>query len=131
MVVFFGLCDGEKCVEIFVLESDRLLEDVNDRYPYTQLGWDSSDGLYIDLGNEKFDLVKDLMDFFPVELLDETQEVFGCPDCSDGGGIYIEYKFIGIERSWIIDYNWNPGVVPDYLHNFMYKVEEKIQIIND
>ena len=126
---FYGLCYGEECVEIFALETNRLLEDTTDVYPYSQYGWDSSQGIYIDIGKEKYNLVKDLIYFFPPELLDETQEVLGCPDCVDGGGIYIEYKFNGIDRTWFIDQE-TPNV-PEYLHNFINKVNETIMIINE
>ncbi len=123
---FNGLCAGEECIEIFKLESNKLLEDINDNYPdrtnfYT--------GNYIDLGNAKYDLVNDLTDYFPTNLINEIDTVFGCPDCADQGGLYIEYNFNGLRKFWIIDQS--KVSVPNYLHDFIDKVNEKIDLINN
>lgn len=123
---FYGFCQGEKCIEIFKLESNRLLEDSKDEYPSRT---DFYNGDYIALGNTKFDLVKNLMDYFPDNLLNENDTVFGCPDCADQGGLYIEYNFNGIRKFWIIDQS--KGSVPIYLHDFMDKANEKIDLINN
>ena len=125
---FFGFCGGEECIEIFKLESNKLLEDINDNYPW---GRDFSfyNGNYIVLDHTKFDLVKNLLDYFPDSLLNENNTVIGCPDCVDQGGLYIEYNFNGIRRFWIIDqFKHN---VPNYLHDFMDKINEKIILINN
>ncbi len=123
---FYGLCTGEECVEIFKLESNKLLEDINDNYPGRT---DFYNGDYIALGHTKFDLVNDLTDYFPNNLINENDTVFGCPDCVDQGGLYIEYNFNGIRKFWVIDQS--KGSVPNYLHDFMDKVNEKIALINN
>jgi hypothetical protein len=73
--------------------------------------------------------VNDLVDFFPNQLLDETETIIGCPDCADGGGLFIQYLDNEDIMAWRIDQNKNN--VPTYLHDFMDKVNEKIQIINN
>jgi len=123
---FYGFCQGEACIEIFKQKSNMLLEDINDNYPG---GTDFYEGNYIALGNTKFDLVKNLMDYFPYNLLIENEARIGCPDCVDQGGLYIEYNFNGIRKCWRIDQAKHS--VPNYLHDFMDKVNEKIDLINN
>jgi len=122
---FYGECMGEGCVEIFRLENGRLLEDSNDIYP------NSSDfyvGDYSKLPAEKFEAVKDLISFLPVELLDMNEKVIGQPDAGDWGGLYIEYNGNGVHKFWLLDKM--KSNVPSSLHGFIDKVNEKIEIIN-
>lgn len=119
---FYGFCMGESCVEVFKLTDDTLYEDLNDNYANAPFKFEK-------LENDKFILAKDLIDFFPTELLQEENETIGCPDCTDGGGLYIEYSKNGTIKSWRIDQFKNN--IPDYLHDFMDKVNEKISLIND
>ena len=123
---FYGMCIGEPCVEIFRLEDERLLEDTNDLYPSQGNFYE---GNFVELGEDKYQHVNDLMDFFPDELLEEPKILYGCPDCSDQGGLYIEYKSKVIHRFWFIDQS--KSSVPAYLHEFMDKVNEKIEILNE
>ena len=119
---FYGFCVGESCVEIFKLTDLKLYEDTEDNYTLEAFN-------FVEKENEKFNLVKDLTDYFPTALLTEKESVFGCPDCSDGGGVFIEYSKNGIKKSWRIDqFEEN---VPEYLHDFMDKVNEKISLINN
>ncbi len=119
---FYGECGGEGCIETFKLTGTSLFEDTNDNY----VGIDFN---FIKLTNEKFEAVKDLVDFFPNELLTSSETTFGCPDCADGGGLFIQYSKNGVIRNWSIDQS--KSNVPNYLHNFMDKVNEKIQLINN
>ncbi|MEM9687322.1 MAG: hypothetical protein AAF934_10435 [Bacteroidota bacterium] len=54
---------------------------------------------------------------------------FGCPDCTDGRGVFIQYSENGNVKSWRIDQI--KVNVPGYLHNFIDKVNEKIDFINN
>jgi hypothetical protein len=119
---FYGFCVGENCIEIFKLTNDTLYEDSNDNYGINPLNFEPLD-------NSKFKLAEDLMLYFPEKLLTENEAIIGCPDCADGGGLYIEYSKNGIIKHWKIDQmKMN---VPTYLHAFMDKVNEKISLIND
>ena len=119
---YYGMCSGEACVETFKLTDKELFEDTLDDYHGQKLD-------FVPLGNEKFEQVKDLLDFFPNQLLYQKKAVFGCPDCADGGGLFIQYSKNGVIKSWRIDQTKKN--VPDYLHRFMDKVNEKIRIINE
>ena len=119
---FYGECLGEGCVETFKLTNNKLFEDLNDNY----LGTDFN---FIELDNDAFEQVEDLIGYFPNQLLSESEITLGCPDCADQGGLLIQYSENGTLQSWIIDQSQSS--VPDYLHEFMDKVNEKISLINN
>lgn len=119
---YYGFCIGEQCIETFKLTNDKLYEDTNDNYASGPFNFEA-------LNDETYLKVKDLVDNFPTKLLDEKESVLGCPDCADGGGIYIEYAKNGVVKSWRIDQM--KGNVPNYLHAFMDAINEKIAIINN
>ncbi len=118
---FYGECLGEKCIEIFRLEEDKLFEDSNDRYP-SSTGFYS--GKWEKLSSQKFNDTKDLIDDFPMDLLNEPSIVIGQPDAGDWGGLYIEYNFDGIRKFWLLD-QMKRNVPLEY-HNFIDRVNEKI-----
>ena len=119
---FYGFCLGENCIELFKLTNDKLYEDTLDNYNGSPVNFE-------ELSNEKFEQVKDLIDALPTILLTDTEEVFGCPDCADGGGLHIEYSKNGHIRRWRIDQV--KANVPYFLHDFMDAVNEKISLINN
>ena len=118
---FYGECFGEGCVETYKLTDVKLYEDIVDDYSGQNLD-------FVELDNEQFELVNDLADFFPTQLLNESDTIFGCPDCADGGGLFIQYSYNGVLKSWRIDQVQNN--VPTYLHNFIDQVNERIVLIN-
>jgi len=119
---FYGECLGETCIETFKLSDTQLLEDTIDDYAGQNLS-------FVELSNEKFELVNDLNNYFPNELLNANETVFGCPDCADGGGLFIQYSLNDNLQSWRIDQDKQN--VPEYLHDFMDAVNERIELIND
>jgi hypothetical protein len=123
---FYGECLGEGCIEIFKLTNNKLFEDINDIYPGNS---EIYSGNYIELDNTNYDLVSDLIEYFPKDLLTENDTVFGCPDCADQGGLYIEYNVDGTHKFWIIDQALDS--VPTYLHEFIGKINESIGLINN
>lgn len=119
---FFGECIGEGCVETFLLTDTALFEDTEDDYNGQILD-------FTELDASLFEQVRDLTASFPDQLLDEQETIFGCPDCTDGGGLFIQYSENGTIRSWRIDLIKNN--VPSYLHDFMDAVTDKISLINN
>jgi len=119
---FYGMCQGETCVETFKLTDTKLYEDENDNL------YGSEVFNFTALGNDKYELVKDLMDYFPPELLNVTNNTFGCPDCADQGGLLVKLAQNGNVKSWRIDQSKN--AVPVYLHAFMDSVNVKIALLN-
>ncbi|GGK24142.1 hypothetical protein GCM10007962_17930 [Yeosuana aromativorans] len=119
---FYGMCAGDGCVLTYKLTDDTLYEDINHNYLGTDLNFKALD-------NNTFEQVKDLANYVPSELLNETESVFGCPDCADQGGLFIEISKNGVVKSCRIDQYKNN--VPAYLYTFMDQVNEKIQLINN
>lgn len=123
---FYGECVGEGCIEIFCLEPTRLLEDANDNYP-NSANYYAAD--FYELSTAQYNEVNDLMDFFPDTLLSISDVVIGQPDYADGGGLYIEYNVGSTRDFWLIDQDKNN--IPTALHEFVDKVNEKIELINN
>lgn len=118
----YGFCVGEECIETFKLSGEKLFEDLNDNYNQTEKF------NFIELGEDKFNEVKDLIDLFPTKLLSENAIRLGCPDCADQGGLLIIYYKNGKLNKWIIDQDKRS--IPDYLHDFIDNVNDKIRLIN-
>lgn len=123
---FYGLCEGEQCIEIFKLDENSLSEDSNDSYPQSD---DFYDGNFTVLSEEKFQEVTGLEDLFPEALWDETDKVIGQPEVTDGGGLYIEYNKDGVRDFWIIDLVTEN--IPEAYKPFVDAAVEKIQVINE
>lgn len=123
---FYGFCIGDDCIQLFRLESTRLLEDKNDNYPSASTFYNAS---YKVLSSEKFNKVKSLSLAFPLELLAENDTVIGQPDAGDWGGYYIEYSSKGVRKYWLIDKMRNS--TPEYMHSFLTEVDEAILKIRE
>lgn len=119
---FYGMCAGEECIEIFKLTENKLFEDSNDDYALTNFNFHELDQVI-------FNQVKDLKNDFPEQLLTNDSPIIGCPDCADGGGLFIQLSRDGKLYTWRIDQSKEN--VPEYLHNFMNTVNEKIRLINN
>ncbi len=122
---FYGECLGEVCVKTFKLEENHLLEDIQTGFkrPYNfETG-------YRVLGQEDFERAQALLDAFPRQLLNEPDSTFGCPDCRDQGGLYVEYRQEDTHGMWYIDQDKEE--VPAFLHEFMDRVNETIRLISE
>jgi len=119
---FYGFCFGETCIETFKLTSSGLYEDTLDHYRATD-GFD-----FVSLPSTMFLLVKDLTEEIPEALLNEEDKTFGCPDCYDQGGIFIQISKKDKLQTWFID--MDKKGTPDYLHPLMDAVNKKVALIN-
>ena len=118
---FYGECMGEQCVEIFRLENEKLFEDTKDQYPNSA---EFYVGIWVQLSQQKIIDTKDLTNYFPTDLLNETETVIGQPDAGDWGGLYVEYNYNGVRKFWLLDQK--KSNVPTKYHNFIDKINEKI-----
>ncbi len=123
---FYGFCLGDNCVQIFKIESNQLSKNKLHQYPARNSFYPDTYDL---LSNTKFESVSGLLDIFPDRLLNETDTIFGCPDCADQGGYYIEANFAEIRKFWIID--TSRSNVPEYLHPFLDEIDAAIEIIEN
>jgi len=121
---YYGECIGEQCIEIFRLDQGRLFEDVKDQYPSRTQFYEGS---FLLLDQYKYILTNDLMNYFPADLLNETNTVIGSPDAADGGGLYVECYLNGVRKFWLIDKSLRN--VPTKYHAFIEKLNEKISLL--
>lgn len=123
---FYGFCGGENCIEIFKIQNGQLFEDVNDFYPKQNEFYTAN---FLPLSAEKYNAVANLSDNFPNELLTDSNTVFGMPDASDGGGLYLEYHASGVHKFWIFDQFQSN--VPTQYHAFMNLINQKIDFLQN
>ncbi len=124
---YAGFCVGESCVEIFKIENGKLYEDFKDLYPSAQeTGYL---GEYSLLSNAKYELAIDLIHQFPGELKENVNLVIGMPDAYDQGGIYVEIMEGDKTYYWLIDRDTRN--IPEYLHDWVNLVQERIDQINN
>lgn len=100
------------CFKLFQLSGDQLyvaMPGYNLGQPQTQVF--SSDPLPA----EKYTAARELLEDFPEYLRNSAGEVFGCPNCYDQGGLYLEQRQDGIVRKWKIDPNDHPDDLSPYL----------------
>lgn len=111
---FFGECLGETCVEVFQVSEEFIFEDRSDLYPS---GIDDGRQFEKVDGNAKmfFDQINNAI---PASLLNMKDEVFGCPDCADQGGIYLKLiKDNNEDGYWIFDNDTED--VPEEYHELI------------
>jgi hypothetical protein len=121
---FYGECGGANCIRIFRLESNQLLEDTRDIYPSSNNFYD---GNFVLLSQQRLNIAKDLVNDFPMDLLNEPKNVIGQPDAGDWGGLYIEYNYKGVRKFWLLDQM--KSNVPTKYHNFIDKINDKIRLL--
>lgn len=117
---YYGMCEGEHCVDTYKLTSDKLFKD--------RLGlYGENEFEFYQLGNEMFEKIENLKTKFPEKLLQEPSETIGCPDCADGGGLLIQWSKNGELSTWRIDQRQSN--VPEYLHEFMDNINAALALL--
>jgi hypothetical protein len=119
-----GMCAGDNCVEVFKMENGNLYEDTSNLYP----GDGPYQGTYVQMPAAKYDLVKNLLNQIPSQLLNEPNGTFGIPDAYDQGGFIVEVKENGTLKHWRID--TNPSAIPAYLAPFNTTLRNYINAIH-
>lgn len=95
-----GFCVG-KCFHVYKVDGTTLNEDtgVQRLEDYLTYEFNSTERL----SDTKFEEAKGLIDLIPAELLSADNQKYGCPDCHDQGGIYIEIIEGDENRRFVID----------------------------
>ena len=115
---FFSECFGERCLETYMLQGESLFEDTNDSFFRDDFDFVSlPDSLYLQ--------VNDLRDLIPDELSDIEGQTFGCPDCGDQGGIFLQ--LVDDDRVFSIDLSTRD--LPDFLAVFVDQVNDRIALL--
>ena len=117
---YYGHCLGN-CAHAYKLNEDGLFPDQVERgYLEPGIAYATQS-----LSAENIALAQKLLEDFPAELMKEEAEVFGCPDCADQGGFYLEIKQGESTRSWRID--TNDDQIPAYLSAYTAKVRKAVE----
>lgn len=121
---FYGECIGERCVEIYKLQNNLLLEDTTDQYPAADAFYSGS---YVQLSAQQYQSVQNLLNSFPAALLNEPGTVIGQPDGGDWGGFYIEYQRGNVRKFWLLDKMKTN--VPAQYHSFIDQLNQNIALL--
>ena len=109
---YAGFCSGN-CARFFILKDKQIYGDLNDYfYSPDSLKFNSSP-----MEVSKYNIAASLLTDFPTYLDNHKNETFGCPDCTDGGAVYIILKQDGIISHWNVD-NFiqnQPEEIRDYI----------------
>jgi hypothetical protein len=114
-----GFCRGD-CATVFKLDGNQLFaDDMTTRDRSAPLLFQTTP-----LSDNKRLIVKQLADVMPSQLLNETAETIGCPDCADQCSYLVVWTQNGVTKRWFIDPFENS--VPDYLKPFVVKIRETL-----
>jgi hypothetical protein len=103
---YCGECGGE-CATMYKLDivNNQLLADHTDSYWDYKLGTPMKFETHIDIENKML-IAKQILDSIPQSILTMSKpaERFGCPDCTDGCGIFLETRSDTTIKKFYIDY---------------------------
>lgn len=111
----YGFCAGD-CATFYQLKGGSLYPDDIDRYSGNEVLFKSTA-----LPADKYQMAKVLLENFPEYLLNNPDTVFGCPDCADQGGYYLQYTRNGTTLKWSID--TNPTSQPEAIRSYVEKLQ--------
>ncbi len=118
---FYGFCIGESCVEIYQVDEEKLLEDTTDNILFQGI---FQTGQYIEMSEEEHQIALELLEEVPIQLTENNNQVFGCPDCADQGGLHLRIKDGGMDRNFRFDLRNSEN--PEYLRPYLRKVNEVV-----
>ena len=95
---FYGECSGD-CITLFRLSETRLERDTRNRFPDEDFQFISGQVL----GTDDFIQARAILKTIPSELVNNPQDRYGCPDCRDQGGLYLNYRINGQTTALTID----------------------------
>ncbi len=97
---YYGMCAGN-CVNIYQLTNNSLAKDDSAKYPSIAMNY--SFIVKSVLPQSKYDVAKKLLNEIPAELYKAGNKTYGCPDCHDQGGLYIQIKSGTANLQYMID----------------------------
>lgn len=120
---FYGMCQGENCVETFKLTPESLFEETTDQYAF-----DLESANFVLLPDSILEKVKSLRNNIPSQLLSTTEEIIGQPDAGDWGGLY--FGIVTPEKTQLWKIDKMRSNLPEYLIPFADDIEAAIAEIN-
>lgn len=114
----YGFCIGN-CATFFQIRGDKIYPDDMERYNQTDMKFKPEP-----LGFEEYNAAHKLIEDFPSYLAKNPDKTFGCPDCVDQGGIYIEIKEDGQVKRW--NFDTSISSLPAEIRDYVQEVSEVI-----
>ncbi|MDN5200173.1 hypothetical protein QQ008_02345 [Fulvivirgaceae bacterium BMA10] len=119
---YAGFCMGN-CTRLFKIEGNKLFADDVDRGVPDEVPFQSNP-----LSDAQYQKAKELISNFPTSLITSSEKTFGCPDCADQGGFYIEVKYDGKIHKWNVD--TSEDALPDYLVTYTRNINEVMKSLS-
>ncbi len=118
----YGMCVGD-CSITYLLKSDGLYKSKD----YLKTG--NQNSFTEKLSNEKFEGLKSISSSLPSELINnpKDEETFGCPDCADQGGYYLEIIRKG-QKPKIFRIDTNTDQLPEYIKQVALEIKKAIEV---
>ncbi|MGB0896054.1 MAG: hypothetical protein ACPGU9_05905 [Flavobacteriaceae bacterium] len=114
---YYGKCQGNACVELFMLQENTLREDNYDDLPV--LG-EFYSGNFIGFKGSEQVKIESLLSDFPQDMLYDSKSIYntiGQPDNGDWGALYLEYHDVDIHKQFLIDIKQDN--IPKAYRNYM------------
>ncbi len=108
---YYCYCSGN-CISGYKLTSEGLFKGAGAHCDPATLAFSTSS-----LPDDKVGLGQILLYEIPGQMLDSAKETYGCPDCGDWGGYYIQMTTGDVTRSWRLDTHKDslPGDIKAYV----------------
>lgn len=118
---YHGHCLGN-CAHAYKLKADGLFADkVNQGYLEINSEFEDKSQ-----SKAKIELASKLLKDLPKALFNEEGDTFGCPDCADQGGYYVEIQ-IGKRAPQVWRIDTNKDQIPAYLSAYTAKIEKTME----
>ncbi len=124
-----GYCQTfEECISVYRIQNGRLYVYAGE-FSGEMLYSPPLTGEYVELSSDEYSLVDDLQGMLPIELLSDTTTIYGCPNCTDLGEVYLELHEEGELKSWNIDVQKDN--IPGYLHDFVDTLRSYLNLLEE
>ena len=125
---YFGKCQGNSCVEIFMLQENILREDNTDHLP---VNGEFYNGNFVDFKGSTTVKIDGVLSDFPKTLLNNKPmfNTIGQPNAGDWGGIYLEYQDVNTHKQYLIDLNRSN--IPKELRIYVGLIDSTIDQIGE
>lgn len=121
----YGFCQGD-CFTVFGIDSQEVQQDTGAHYLYNYQNY-TFNGT-VTLHDSLFAQVSHLLNEIPAELTTSDDKVFGCPDCHDQGGVYVEINSGDVKKRFDID-NDSTGDQSQEIIDFKRKVIAAVDLL--
>lgn len=123
----FACGSSEACIEIFSMESGKLMEDINDQVPTAESPYNGN--YSVSLSPEKYNQIAEIFtDNIPQELLDAPFGQIGNPQ-EWSTNFYFEYHRGDYHGHWILDGSF--GILPPPFQTFISTVANATSVASN